>query len=145
MIVKKSKIIVYSMTVLLISMISLYVINVFAAEWIRDDATLKYNYSKMLACNVDTKYFVSTTPYSISESQGIYMINNVKIRVPNTNTFKEIGHWYLTMNEENHRYFRDYSLEGTGYSTGWVRSINKNGTSNSTIYAKFGINDPWDA
>ncbi len=141
----KRKVVLCSITVMAISIISLHVMNVFAAQWTRADATVNYNGSKMIACNVDQKYFLSTTPYSISESQGIYMLNNVKIRIPDTNNFKEVGHWYLTMNETNHRYFRDYSLEGSGYNSGFLRSINKNGTPNSTITAKFGINDPWNA
>ena len=88
---KKSKVVLCSITVMAISIISLHVMNVFAAQWTRADATVSYNGSKMIACNVDQKYFVSTTPYSISESQGIYMLNNVKIRIPDTNNFKEVA------------------------------------------------------
>lgn len=139
---KKFNMVLLVAAVAIISVASLRFVSADRA-YIRDNATLKYNYSKMLALAVDTRYFVSTTPYTISNSNGIYMQNTTKYRNNNGN-FVEYKHWDLLMKETNHRNWNDQDMP-SGYSSTVIRSINVNATRDSSIYAKFGINDPWDA
>ncbi len=139
---KKVKIALLICAVAITSVLSLRVVSA-EREYYVSNATLKYNYSKMISLAVDTRYFVSTTPYTISRSDGVYMQNTTKYR-NNSGKYIEYKHWDILMNEENHRYWNDQDMP-SGYSNTVIRSINVNATRDSSIYAKFGINDPWDA
>ena len=65
---KIKRLAILSLSVLFVSVIALKIVC--AAEFIRTDKTLGYNNVVILTHTVDTNYFVSLTPYTISNSGG---------------------------------------------------------------------------
>lgn len=133
---------VLSFSVLFVSVVALKV--VYAAEFVRTDKTLGYNNAVVLTHTVDHKYFVSLTPYTISNPNGIYVANSTSYKSTSTGLYMKHKTWNITANETYHRYFNDQQLPAD-YASASIKSVSQNKTSGSSIFAKFGINDPWNA
>lgn len=132
-----------SVGVIAATMVSACVVNA-DIPYIRRDAEVKYKSSFILTYNVENKYFVSTTPYTISDSNGIYMANSTSYKTSGSNLYLKNKNWNMLMKEEKHRNWNDQTLPNN-YASASLKSVNENKTTDSTITAKFGINDPWDA
>ncbi len=139
---KIKKLAILSFSVLFVSVIALKIVC--AAEFIRTDKTLEYNNAVILTHTVDTNYFVSLTPYTISDSGGIYVSNSTSYKSTSTGLYMKHKSWNILANETYHRYFNDQTLP-SGYASASIKSVSTNKTSDSSIFAKFGINDPWNA
>ncbi len=140
---KVKKLAIMSICVLVLSVIALNVVSAADPPFARIDKTITYQQRAIVNHTVNNGYYVSITPYTISDSNGIY-IENITSYLANNGLYMTHKYWRPLLKEEYHRYFNDQTLPPE-YNRTKLNSISQNLTRNSSVFAKFGIDDPWDA
>ena len=140
---KVKKLAIMSICVLVLSVIALNVVNAADPPFARIDKTIAYQQRTIVNGTVDNSYFVSITPYTISDADGIY-VENITSYLAKNGLYMTHNYWRTLMTEEYHRYFNNQTLPNE-YTRTKLNSITQNQTRNSSVFAKFGINDPWNA